>query len=106
MVDNDWVKMETSSSPTWDYKAGKVKEVVGVLKEIKSNVGPNNSMLFVLETKEGDLGVWGTGLLTSRLGNLPLGEEVKIVYLGMAKSEKTGRNYHNFDVFHKPQARS
>lgn len=33
--------------------------------------------------------------------NRVIGEEVKIVYLGRIKNDKTGRTFKNFDVFHK-----
>jgi len=96
---SDWKRVEMS--PAWDYETQ--KEIEGVLIERKEKVGPNNSNMYMLELADQSImGVWGTSVLDVRLGNLKVGEEVRIVYLGKTKSEKTGRSYHNFDVFHRP----
>lgn len=92
-----WAKVEMS--PTWDYQNN--KEIIGFFKGVETNVGPNNSNMYNLETPDGIVGVWGTTLLDARLKNLKIGEEVKIVYLGKTTSPKSGREYHNFEVYHR-----
>ena len=92
-----WDKVEMS--PTWNYKVD--KEIIGFFKGVEHEVGPNNSNMYNFETPEGTVGVWGTTLLDARLKNLKEGEEIKIVYLGKATSPKSGREYHNFEVYHR-----
>lgn len=95
---NDWVKV--GDGLTWDYT--KDKEIIGVLVAKDDSVGPNNSNLYSLKNADGSVvGVWGTALLDNRFKGIDLGEEVRILYLGRFKSEKTGREYHNFEVYHR-----
>src|SRR3990167_423589 len=68
---------------------------------MQTNVGPNNSNMYDLETKNGVIGVWGNAVLNTRMMNIQPGEEVKIVYGGLLKSEKSGRSYHSFNVFYR-----
>lgn len=97
---SDWIKLEGNQNDTWDYT--KDKEIEGTLVSKEENVGPNNSNMYNLITPDGStIGVWGSTMLDNQFKNIQVGEEVKIVYLGMAKSEKTGRQYHNFDIYHK-----
>jgi len=73
----------------------------GILIEKKSDVGPNNSMLYVLEVGGGKkVSVWGSTIIDSRLKNVELGEEIVIWYLGKAEGKK-GTKYHNYRVFHQ-----
>ena len=93
-----WKKLEASTNPKWDYKMD--EEITGTLVSIETEVGPNSSNLYTLKKADGSLiSVWGTTLLDNRFNKAEIGSEVKIVYLGEAKSEKTGRTYHNFDFF-------
>ena len=98
---NDWEEVSSSQNPAWDYK--KNKEIQGIYKGMQTNVGPNNSNMYDLETDDGVIGVWGNAVLNTRMKNIELGEEVKIVYGGLLKSEKTGRSYHSFNVFYRKQ---
>ena len=97
---SDWKKIETT--PTWNYQEeGKDAEFVGVYRGKQEGVGPNESTLYDFVTKDGVVSIWGNSLLDSRFKNLEDKEEVKVVYLGKERSEKTGRTYHNFDVYHR-----
>ena len=100
MENNNWKKVEVSQTPAWD--PNQEKEVAGILKQVKTKVGPNESNLYVLkrEGKE-DIAVWGSTVIDSRMEDIELGSEVKIVFLGEATSEKTGRNYKNYEVYTK-----
>ena len=85
---------------TWDFD--KDPQLEGVFIEKQTGVGQNNSNIYVFEGQDNArYGVWGSSVLDARLKNLVVGEEVVIVYLGKEKSEKTGRTYKNFKVFHK-----
>ncbi len=95
-----WEKLEDTMNPTWndkDIKDGAT--VIGILKDVKHNVGPNESTIYDLETKEGVVGVWGSTILDTRLKNTSVGDEIKIVYNGYKKSEKTGRDYKDYTVY-------
>lgn len=91
-------------SPTWDFKKeGKDAELIGVFTGKETEVGDNESNMYHFEKENGEpVSVWGNAVLDVRLKNIKVGEEVKIIYLGKEKSEKTSRTYHNFDVFHRP----
>lgn len=104
---SEWKKVEIT--PAWNrvdknkkfvLKAGDMLE--GIFVGVERNIGANNSNLYSLRNENGEtVSVWGSTILDSRLKNLQLGEEVKIVYLGSEQSQKSGRNYHNYDVFHR-----
>lgn len=98
---SDWVKVGSNQNETWDYE--KEKEIEGTLNAKEENVGPNNSNMYhIIKPDGGTMGVWGNTMLDDKFKTIQVGEEVKIVYLGKVKSEKTGRQYHNFEVYHKP----
>ena len=95
----DWVKVEMG--PTWDFK--KEKELKGRYVSKSELVGPNDSNMYKVERTDGTtVGVWGNTMLDDKFNSIEVGEDVKIVYLGLIKSEKTNREYNSFDVFHKP----
>lgn len=98
----DWKKVEPGvNSETWKpEKEG--DEIVGVLKDAQDEVGPNKSRVYTISTDDGTFSVWGSTVLDNRMKNVAIGEEVKIVYKGMAKSEKRkGAEYKDWDVFHR-----
>ena len=98
---SDWIKVDSNQNETWDYN--QEKEIEGTYVSKEENVGPNESNMYNFITPDGStIGVWGNKMLDDRFKGISTGEEVKIVYLGKVKSEKTGREYHNFDVYHKP----
>ena len=94
MTDN-WQKIETA--PIWDFE--EKSEFVGVYINTEEKVGPNESKLHSFDFKSSVFGIWGNTILDNRLKQVQSGDKVKIVYLGIEKSEKTGREYKNFDVF-------
>ena len=96
----DWKKVE--SSPVFAFEK-KGDELIGLLVSTEADVGPNNSKLYTVEQKGGKKwGVWGSTVLDTRLKNVMVGEEVKIVYLGLKKSDKRkGAEYKDFEVYHR-----
>jgi len=95
-----WEKVETA--PTWNFKED--KELVGTFLSAESEVGPNKSSLYNFKDEDGEvIGVWGNTILDSRFKNLVIGDRVKIAYKGKETSPKTGREYHNFEVFKSRQ---
>ena len=95
----DWKKVEMS--PSHDFE--KEKELEGVLTNIQTDVGPNASTLYDIEKKDGgNVAVWGSTVLDSRMKNVKIGEEVKIVSTGLAKESKRGQNKAKlFEVYHR-----
>lgn len=102
MSDQEWQELSTtgsSNNPIWDYKTQ--KELIGIYEGMLENVGPNKSKMYTFNTKKGQVSVWGTTLLDDKIPTIPIGNEVKIVYEGKMKNEKTSRNYHSFKIYHR-----
>lgn len=92
-----WQEATISSSPTWDRE----EPIEGEYIEFKQNVGPNESFLYMIETKDGKVGVWGSTTLDTKFTDISLHSKVRIEPLGPVKSEKTGRTYLDFKVLYK-----
>lgn len=94
---------EVKPAPTHDF--AKDKEVVGRLIRVEEKVGPNESMLYTLKKVDGSqIAVWGSTVLDTRMKNVEIGEEVKIVFTGTEKSKTAGRQpYKVFTVFRKSE---
>lgn len=92
-----WTKVVPSNTPTWDRE----DVIEGEYVKAQSEIGPNESNLYTLRTKDGEIGVWGSTTLDTKFADVPLHAQVKIEPLGKVKSEKTGREYLDFDVFYK-----
>lgn len=54
---------------------------------------------YILELANGDkVKVFGKTSLNSRMENVRIGQKVRISFLGLKHSDKTGRTYHNYEV--------
>lgn len=95
---SDWEEVTPENNPTWEGK----EPITGKLVEVKSNVGSNNSMLYVLETADGRVSVWGSTVLDTKFAGIVRNSMVKIEPLGKVKSEKSSREYYDYKVFVKP----
>lgn len=71
--------------------------IEGILVRIQIDVGPNDSMLYSIETPEGVKNVWGATLLDTRMKLVKEGSKVKITYKGLG--EATGG--HNAPKLYK-----
>ena len=105
-MSNEWEKVEANITPAWNYKTEdgnfslkEGDELTGIYLGKKEGVGPNNSVIYEFKVGEEKKGVWGSTVLDTRFSTLTEGMEVKIVYKGKTKSEKSGREYHDFDIF-------
>lgn len=104
---SEWEKVEMS--PSWNgtnedgsYKLKNGDELVGFYKGKEEGIGENNSTIYNFKTEKGMIGVWGSTVLDTRFKNLEVGEEVRVVYLGLVESKTKGRRgYHNFEVYHR-----
>lgn len=73
-------------------------EVVGKLKEIQEGT---YGLQYVIDTPEGDVTIGTYDVLKSKIHKVDIGKWIKISFKGHTKSQKTGRNYKDFDVFVK-----
>ena len=81
--------------PAHDFNKDSILE--GVLTEIRQNVGPNKSYLFVVEKKGGVMvSVWGSTVL-DRIATLPEGALIRVEYLGDVKG-KGPKPYKNYKI--------
>jgi hypothetical protein len=101
-----WKKIEPNQTATWngkedgEWKLSKGDELVGTYETKQQNIGPNDSILYEIKTDDGMVAVWGSTVLDTRLKNIEPGERVKIIYKGKEKSERTGREYHDYEIYH------
>ena len=78
------------SPENWVYdKDGDFIE--GVLVQVQENIGPNDSMLYSIETPEGVKNVWGATVLDQRMALVNVGEKIKITFKGLGEA-KPGKN--------------
>ncbi len=82
-----------------DRKVG--DNVVGIYKGTQNIQRPDGreDVLFVLEGKDGLIGVNTSPVLATKMSQVPEGATIKVVYEGKEKSAKTGREYNNFSVW-------
>lgn len=105
MADN-WDKVEErkqGSDETWDGS----DVLIGTLKSVQENVGPNGSMMYNVEKDDGTLvGVWGSSVIDSKLDGVEKGSRVRIEFLGKQDNPRTGRSYKDYSVKAIPPAAS
>src|ERR1700753_526332 len=96
---DEWEEIVAETNDdVWDRKG----PIEGKLVEIKQDIGPNESMLYILKTAKGKVSVWGSTVLDTKFSGIDNGSLVRIEPQGKVKSEKTGREYQDFKVFVKP----
>lgn len=95
----DWTEVSIGSENMWDRES----PIEGSLVGIKSDVGSNNSMLYILKTDKGNVSLWGSTVLDTKFEGIAKGTMIRIEPLGLVKSEKTGRSYHDYKVFYREQ---
>jgi hypothetical protein len=100
----EWKKIEggAQTDRMWNGKDSSLSvndTIEGKYIDKADNVGDNNSNIYVIEESNATkTGVWGTNVLDRKMDRLKVGDTVKIVYLGK-KPGKSGRTYHDFDVY-------
>lgn len=90
----NWTEKTMENSEVWD----KEKPIEGKLTRTESNIGPNKSMMYTIETDDGATKVWGSTVLDDKLLGVPLNTFIKIEYEGKLKSKK-GAEYHSYKLF-------
>lgn len=96
-----WVQVGGNDmTAAWNVKGLKEgSEIEGVYIELQENVGPNKSNIYILKTKAGNIGVWGSTVIDSRMAEIPLQSEVKLVFRGMRQGKRG--EYKDYSVFVK-----
>lgn len=91
------VEAGNGSGEAWDINTQAV--LIGTYKAKKTNVGPNNSNMYMVreDGKEEDTGIWGGTVLDSRFEEVPVGSRVRVEYLGQEKTQR-GTTYKNYSV--------
>lgn len=100
---NNWQKAEgdrEGEGEIWNPDKG--DQIQGFLKDVEHDVGQYNSTMYFIETEDGLMKVWGCAVLDTRMKNVKMEHEVNITYQGRKKSQKTGRPYKSYEVFHRP----
>ncbi len=74
--------------------------IEGILVQAQGNIGPNNSMLYNIETSKEIVNVWGATILDQKMKLVKLGNQIKITYegLGQAKSGKKAPKMYKVEV--------
>lgn len=85
-----------------DIAIGRFVRIDIVEMDDDNNPGETRSTrLYVLDTADGEMGVWGSGLLDYKwddAGEVPAGTPVKIVYKGKQELDG-GRTARQYDLF-------
>lgn len=95
-IKHNWSEISVDTSDAWDKEND--DPVEGVYLGVQDNVGPNDSKMYTVRTKDGDVKVWGSTVLDNKLANLPIGSYLKIEYDGKKKG-KRGTSYHDYKVY-------
>ena len=91
----NWTEVTaTPADEVWDRS----EPIEGELIKVQHQVGPNSASLYTLLTEGGEVALWGSTTLDSKLAELYLHDQVRIEPLGKVKSPKTGREYWDFKV--------
>lgn len=80
-----FIKIEEA---VWNYEKTD-DNVIGVLINIKEEVGVNKSKMYVLEYENKCFNVWGTVVLDNLMSHIKVGDLIKIIYKGLGSDGKT-----------------
>lgn len=72
--------------------------VEGKLVEIQTEVGPNESNIYVLDTSKGRESYWGANALDPLMKNVAIGKKVRITCTDTDYKFPNGRRGKNFKV--------
>lgn len=73
--------------------------VEGRLLNVQSR-GKEGSLIYTIETPKGQFCFWGSAQLDQKLGQVAVGNEIKIEFKGRVKTS-SGRKVKTFDVYWK-----
>ena len=90
-----------STGSAWNPDEQKI--IFGTYKGYKTDVGPNNSNVYIIKEDDKDepTSVWGSTVLDGRFEEIPQGSRVKIEFLGRVKG-KSPQPYKDYKVVYVP----
>jgi len=91
MAKEEWEAVKIGGE-TLNWKEGDVAE--GTLKEVREDVGPNESRIYVIDDKQ----YWGTSSLDLMMKGVNVGSKVRITCTDGAFKFPSGRVGRNFKV--------
>ena len=108
-MSDEYVKLNgnTQDEATEAFKfENKGDEVEGVFvdkKDIASTLSASGkSTIYTVQKEDGTfVSFFGTSVIDDNMNRVPLGSQIKIVYLGKEKSKTGPYSYKNFDIFSK-----
>lgn len=94
----EWKKVESQV-----FRFEKVGDSIEGILKAKEEGAVYGNEVYQIETSDGDtFAVFSTAILASRMAQVDVGEEVKIVFKGKEPSKKAGYEAMQlFDVFHR-----
>lgn len=104
----DYVKVERPSSgggeggadyskSRWDLD--KQPELEGVFMYKETDIGQFKSNVYVIKSGEDEIRAWGSKVLDDLMSEIPLGSQIKIVYLGTKPTKNGMGKYKAYDLF-------
>lgn len=103
---SDWKKVSTEqqkTDETWKpVKADDALEGLYVdVRDINKKDG-TTTKIYVFQKEDGTLvSVWDSAGLTRGMEKIAIGSQVRIVYLGKKHNDKTGHDFHSYDIYSK-----
>lgn len=97
---NDWVRVEAKQSTMWDFH--KDAELEGVYMGFRADVGPNKSNVYEVKIDDGLVSFWGSTVVDSRMKDIDVGSQIKVVYKGKTKNKAGSYSYNDYDIFQRP----
>lgn len=95
------VNVDITNSPFWKPEAVG-DEIQGTYVDMRTGVGAYNQNAYTIQKEDGSLiTASGNAGIDRAMTKVPLGAEVKIVYLGREVNPKTKREFKKFDIFSK-----
>jgi len=85
-----WEEHKGMEMVEWETKG---QEIIGKLIEIKTDIGENQSNIYVIEKEDGKkIGIWESGFLKIPMSDVKVGNKIKIIYEGLGKPKQKGFN--------------
>lgn len=94
----EWMEAKASTDNTWNGQ----EPIEGRYISKREGVGPNSSNMYIVETGEGRVGVWGSTVLDNKMSELRIGCTIKIEFAGL-QTGKRGNKYKDYRVFYKEE---
>ena len=66
--------------------------ITGILLRTEQDVGPNDSMMYHLESDGKPISVWGCTILDQRMQFVSAGSKIRITYKGLAEKKSGAKN--------------